>query len=204
MSVATDDNAQYLFEHVTTRARSGFYTEEQVLEDIEERVSEELGHPDAELVAKLRAHARTVLAERAAAEATWPARTENDAIAAAFRELMEKRGIVALENAGYTMSDGWSDVNQIATDLTELGRKPRGATFYHGQDLERAVAGKGLLLAFGAYEDDEARADAQSLVIARDIVDTLKRHGVDASWDGTLDQRIRIAPFEWRKRARKI
>jgi len=66
--------------------------------------------------------------------------TVNDRIRRAFAEL-NKRGIVALQNAGMTMSDGWEDANETATSST------RGATFYHRQDLERAMHGEGLLLA---------------------------------------------------------
>jgi len=60
--------------------------------------------------------------------------------------------------------------------------------------------GEGLLLTFGAYEEDESKREAASLAVARDICETLARHGVKTEWNGSIDQRIEIAPFEWRKR----
>lgn len=120
----------------------------------------------------------------------------NDGIDAAFDEL-NATGIVALQCAGYTMSDGWSDVNHRASTRTP---PPWGACFYHEQDLERAVAGRGLLLAFGAYEDDDAKHEARSLEVAKRICEVLKKHGVATEWDGTVEQRIRIPPFQWSRR----
>ena len=49
------------------------------------------------------------------------------------------------------MSDGLSDISEY---LAENGRDGiLGYCFYHGQDLERAIAGGGLMLAFGDLED---------------------------------------------------
>lgn len=125
----------------------------------------------------------------------------NDRLDAAFDEL-NATGIVAVQGAGYTMSDGWSDVNAIATRLAEADAKkrPHGATFFHQQDLERAVAGRGLLLAFGAYEDDDAKHDAASIAVGKRVCEVLNKHGVPTTWDESVEQRIAIPPFEWRKR----
>ncbi|QAT84301.1 hypothetical protein EJ065_2729 [Corallococcus coralloides] len=95
------------------------------------------------------------------------------------------------------MSDGWSDVNGRASRRRPV---PRGAVFFHGQDLERGVRGEGLLLAFGAYENDEAQQEAASLAIAREVRETLARHGVRTDWNGDVDERLLIPPFAWRKR----
>jgi hypothetical protein len=61
------------------------------------------------------------------------------------------------------------------------------------------VAGLGLMLAFGSY-DDGPQHQPKSLALAREIVETLNRHGVPATWDGTIGRRIEILPFEWRRR----
>lgn len=124
----------------------------------------------------------------------------NDGIDAAFAELNAK-GIVAVENPGFTMSDAWIGVNEIARGRSPT---PRGATFYHGQDRARGIAGEGLLLAFGAFEDDDSKHDAKSIAIGREVCDTLKKHGVETEWDGTVGTRIRIPPFVWKKRGDKM
>ncbi|UGQ11317.1 hypothetical protein LO772_31725 [Yinghuangia sp. ASG 101] len=125
------------------------------------------------------------------------ARTHHDdAIDRSFDELND-RGIVALQNAGDTMSDGWTDVYEVASTRSAPAR---GAVFYHGQDLDADVAGEGLRLAFGAFEDDLAKRDDPGAEIARDVRDVLTSHGVRVKWDGAVSSRIEIPPFAWRKR----
>jgi hypothetical protein len=113
----------------------------------------------------------------------------------AFRALNE-RGIVALENAGYTMSDGWEDVNEIARKLADAGHKPRGGAFYHGQDRDRAKRGEGVSIAFGSYVEGKGHERA-SLAIAKEIVAVLEEHGFSPAWNGKLDRRIHTGRFEW-------
>src|SRR5262245_35920175 len=85
------------------------------------------------------------LAGKATAEKTWPHVTDCDRLDPVFTEL-DRGGVFALQNAGDTMSDGCSDVGER---LAERDRNLKGYCFCHGQDLERAVAGSGLMLAFG-------------------------------------------------------
>ena len=114
---------------------------------------------------------------------------------AAFEEL-KSHGIVTLENAGYTQSDGWDDVNEIATKLADAGQRPRAGVFYHGQDTARGRRGEGLFLTFGSYA--RKHADKDSVAVGRLIVETLKAHGFDPEWDGTIHTRIHTGKFEWR------
>jgi hypothetical protein len=186
----------YLKKWIEVAVKGGFEAKRQLLSDIRERVQDELGAPDDALCKELRVHAEALFEKQRVAEEKWTRRTTNDAIDSAFAAL-NRAGIVALQNAGYTMSDGWEDVNGLAR---KKPTRPRGATFYHGQDLERGVAGEGLWLAYGAYEDDAKKHDAASVAIGRAIVDQLARFGVETAWDGTVDQRIAIRPFRWRRR----
>ena len=80
----------------------------------------------------------------------------------------------------------WEDVHEARRD------QPRawGATFFHGQDVERGVHGKGLLLAFGAFATGEAH-EPESLKVARETCDTLTRFGVPNQWNGSIGARIR-------------
>ena len=114
---------------------------------------------------------------------------------AAFAALNAMR-IVAIENAGYTQSDGWDDVNEVATDLADAGNPPRAGVFYHGQDKERGKNGEGLFLTFGSYAKQDA--DADSITVGHIIVDVLKAHGFEPEWDGTLSRRIHTGQFDWR------
>lgn len=128
-------------------------------------------------------------------EAGWRDATINDRLTAAFAAL-EAAGIVALENAGYTMSEGWEDIANAAEERTTPAR---GGVFFHGQDVERALAGDGLWLAFGAFDDGPTHRPA-SFALAVDVCRALRRHGVDCTWSGDVDARIAVAPFPWRRR----
>jgi hypothetical protein len=194
MSDADDEREDLRFQ-VEVSVRSGIGSEETVLDAIGLLVDDILGEPDEDLKSELEAYARELLEEMRRNESRWTERTTNDAIDAAFDDL-NAAGIVALQDAGYTQSDGWADVNERAARLRP---QPRGATFYHRQDLERGLAGEGLWLTFGAYDDGEEH-DAASVAVGREIFDVLVRHGVGARWNGTTTQRIQISPFEWRKR----
>ena len=189
----TDDERQYVFEAFESWARSGYAP--FLLDELEDRVGDLLEEPAPRaFVEEVRAFAQERLDEQRVAEATWTEPTVNDRLTEAFADL-EDRGVVALENAGYTMSDGWSDCNHAAAGIPDA----RGATFFHGQDVERGVRGEGLLLAFGAYVEGEEH-EAASVAIGREIVEVLAAHGVPTEWSGSVKERIRILPFEWRRR----
>jgi predicted DNA-binding WGR domain protein len=114
---------------------------------------------------------------------------------AAFAAL-NSMGIVAIENAGYTQSDGWDDVNEAAGKLADSGKRPRAGVFYHGQDVARGKRGEGLSLTFGSYA--EQNADADSVAVGHVIVDVLEAHGFQPTWDGTLSTRIHTGRFDWK------
>jgi hypothetical protein len=178
--------AEYLFKGVEIAARGGLEEENRVLADIPYRCSQ-----NDDLTAGLTAYARRLFEEQRTRQAGWTGSTLNDAIDRAFAELNE-RGIVALQDAGSTMSAGWEDAREAKSSRDDA----RGAVFYHRQDLERAVDGGGLLLAYGAFTDD----DQQTLAVAHEIRTVLENHGVPVEWNGSEHDRLRIPPFEWRKR----
>lgn len=116
----------------------------------------------------------------------WPDVTDCDRLDAVFSALSSK-GIVTLQNAGYTQSDGHSDVAEAYHDHPHKDRLI-GYCFYHGQDLERAVVGEGLYLAFGPM--DASREASEGPSIGALIAEELRRGGLEVVWDGTFDQRI--------------
>lgn len=128
--------------------------------------------------------------------ANWPGITDCDRLEAAFAA-MSARGIIALQNAGYTQSDGYSDVLHYAESHPSRSQLI-GYCFYHGQDLERAVDGGGLYLAFGPI--DPAQEQSAGPAVGRAIVEELDRAGLRAEWDGTFDKRISIPTLDWKHR----
>lgn len=131
---------------------------------------------------------------KSAAEQRWPRETDCDRLDRAFA-MLESDGIVALKNAGTTMSDGLDDVAEA--------RESRGAAlckgycFFHGQDVQRALAGEGLLLAFGSFDDDPSNKREVGRAVRR----ALEAEGFAVTWDEDPDRRIEIPQLEWRRRS---
>jgi hypothetical protein len=132
----------------------------------------------------------------AAAKTTWPAVTDCDRLNGAF-DAISKRGIIAIQNAGYTQSDGYHDV-RMAYDRSSHKGGIRGYCYYHGQDLEHAVRGEGLLLSFGPIdpEDEETKGPE----IGRIIREELEARGFEVAWNGTFSQRIHVPKLNWQRR----
>ena len=128
----------------------------------------------------------------------WPAVTDCDRLDAVFARLNE-RNIIALQNAGYTQSDGHEDVFEA---YERHPRKARitGYCFYHGQDLARAVDGDGLYLAFGPI--DPRKEETEGPAIGAAIVEELKRAGFEVDWNGTFAKRICVPKLDWKRRVR--
>jgi hypothetical protein len=131
--------------------------------------------------------------KKAEAEPLWPAVTDCDRLDAAFKTL-DSLGILALQNAGYTMSDGHSEAHEALTRA--VSGRYFGYCFYHGQDLERAVTGGGLMIAFDDLEGDGASKSA----VGRLLRETLEQAGLACEWNGDPEQRIGIPGFDWKRR----
>jgi len=92
----TDD---YVLDCIKTWVWSGFYGPD----DIQEMIGDVLERDADE--AMLQAAVESELAAKAVAEKTWPRVTDCDRLDAVFAEL-DRGSVIALQNAGYTMSDG--------------------------------------------------------------------------------------------------
>ncbi|MDB9420533.1 MAG: hypothetical protein EWV55_22060 [Microcystis viridis Mv_BB_P_19951000_S69] len=182
-----NDTDKYILDVIKTCVWSGFYDSDdvhQVIDDILEDGADE---------AMLRSAVSREFEKKAIAEDTWPDETDCDRLDQAF-QTMNSSGIIALQNAGYTMSDGLDDVGEV---LHERGRdNVKGYCFYHGQDLERAVAGTGLMLAFGDLDTDPA----QKTSIGNTIKDILESKGFVVEWNGDPESRLNIPELDWKRR----
>ena len=172
---------------------SGFHSLSDVLEMLED--CDEDNEDDEDDVDKqmLEEYARSEFQAKREAEATWPPVTDCNRLDAAF-DALNGMGIIALHNAGYTISDGISDVAEV---LAESDRdKVKGYCFYHEQDVERAVNGHGLSLAYG----DIADAATGSRAIGELVKAELVRRGFVVEWDGDEEQRIDLPRIVWQRR----
>jgi hypothetical protein len=149
------------------------------------------GVADADQVrAKATEIAKEEFATYLAAQETWPDLLDADRLIRAFRDL-EMAGIVARENFTCCQSCG---IAEIGGEVPE-GGTARGYVFCHFQDVQSAVAGHGLYLAYGTF-GEEADGTAR---VGEEVVATLRRQGLPTDWDGSAGRRIHV-PLTWRRR----
>lgn len=182
-----NESTEYIMNAIRIWIWSGLYRPEEIQSMIGDLLEEDA---DEKL---LRESVEPEFEKKLLAEKSWPAKTDCDRLDEAFEELNEL-GIVALHNAGMTQSDGLEDVGQEIDGMES--NKVQGYCFYHGQDLERAVSGDGLMIAFGdLHEDLNKRIEIGNL-----IKQTLERKGLSVDWAGNPDTRLNISKFDWKRR----
>jgi hypothetical protein len=109
-------------------------------------------------------------------------------LTAAFRKL-NRMGIVARER--------WQDCSSCGFAMMEsemkrlLGRRKTdiiGVAFYHDQDYDAMMEGKGIYIKFGSISQTD-KADAS---VAKKIVKVLNGEGLTPEWDGDVETAIRV------------
>ncbi|KHK55335.1 hypothetical protein PI87_13320 [Ralstonia sp. A12] len=181
------DTETHVMECITKWVWSGFYEPADVRD-----MMDDILEPDCD-VSRLEAFIASEFERKVAAEASWPSETDCDRLDRVFYHLHED-GICALSNAGYTMSDGHADVSEAVDDAPE--GHYHGYCFYHGQDVDRALDGHGIMIAFGDLADDKARGSA----VGHRVAEALSLAGFGVSWDGSVATRINIPSFDWKRR----
>ncbi len=181
-----------LVEEIQRCVRTGSYDQS----DLSEHFMEDLEDWGVSDEAALEAALQTAWTAFAAEQLTWPETTDCDRLDRAFAA-MSGLGVLALQDAGYTQSDGYGDCCEA------LGEHPHpdrvlGYCFYHGQDTERAVDGGGLYLAFGPM--DPKNEKAKGPVVGAIVRDALQQAGFDVTWNGSFDQRIHVPKVVWQRR----
>lgn len=189
MSEAEDD----ILSTVRYRVWSGFDSPDEVNDYIDDLI-EDAGGGDVKLDEEaIRAEVVRMFEEKRSAEASWPETTDCDRLDEVF-DALDERGILCLHDAGYTLSQGQEDAADVLGESEE--DRYFGYVFYHGQDLERAIDGGGLMLAF-----DHVRGDVpEKLSVGEALKKELEAVGFRIEWDGTGDRRIFIPEFDWKRR----
>ncbi|MDL5364158.1 hypothetical protein QSH18_00900 [Xanthomonas sp. NCPPB 2654] len=181
----------YVLDSIRKWVWSGYYSEAEIREEmLDDILEDDCDEP------MLRAAVAGQWQAKQQAEQGWPAQTDCDRLDAVFYRLHEV-GICALANAGYTMSDGHTEVTEAVAQAP--GGHYHGYCFYHGQDVECAVDGGGLFIAFG---DLQGGADAD-LAVGQQVAAALVGAGFVLAWDGTSKMRIAVPGFVWLRRFRE-
>lgn len=110
-----------------------------------------------------------------------------------FKQLASE-DIVAVHNCGYDIEEGVADVFELYVHLRNNKFEAEGFCFYTFEDIEGAIHEDVLNITFGDFENDESKA----LKIGEIVSKYLKQY-FDIEWDGTINEQIKIAPFNWDK-----
>jgi hypothetical protein len=178
-------------EYIRGKVAAGFGSSDEIAQAAVEVFGDEAEAADLEVFAA--AEVRAAIEDQLRAEMEWPAMTDCDRLDAAFHEL-ESRGVVARQDFSCCGTCGAAEI----ADEMETLPSARGYAFFHMQDTEGAVGGTGLYLSYGSIDEEEKPA----LDIAHEIVAMLRKHGLNASWDGSWSKRI-FVPLDWKRRYRK-
>lgn len=165
--------------------KSGFFSEEEIFEIIEDEFIDE------ELDLDLSLH----IGKRFA-ELTEGLKTGEDFLnlSDAFRNLSQEN-IICIHNAGFDIEEGIQDSFELYTHILNNKLEVEGFCFYSFEDIETAIYENKLSIAFGDFELDESKA----LEIGKTIADCLRENGFDIIWEETVDEQIVIEDFEWKK-----
>ena len=184
--------SQDTLKEIEIQVRGGFEDRERIIEIL----CEEMYEPGELDPAEVAGAVDKALAAHEVSKTHWPTVTDCDKLEHVFNKLKEQ-GIIALHNTGYTQSDGYDDFREKLESLADP-QHVVGYCFYHAQDLERAVRGEGLNLAFGP--PDSRDENTKGPAVGRTIVDELQGAGFEVDWDGTFATRICIRRFDWKRR----
>jgi hypothetical protein len=182
-------------EEISVLVRSGFYGKQRLMEIFCEEMYEPGELREDEVSAEIDAAMSQLEKEMAG----WPPITDCDRLDSVFQAL-NAQGIISLQNAGNTQSDGYDDCYEIY-EASPNKNGIKGYCYYHGQDLERAVRGKGLLVSFGPVNPEEEETKGSE--VGRAIQTELEKAGFKVIWKGTFADRISIPNLVWQKRINK-
>ncbi|MGM1064961.1 DUF6891 domain-containing protein [Saccharothrix sp. Mg75] len=191
----TQDLPAELLDRVEEQARDVVHGGFTPLEDAVEAVAECFEDEDGVTEAVARSVVERVWRERVEEQAGWPATTEVDRLLAVF-EALDDGGIVARPDFTCCQTCGHAE---IGGEVDPGAGDARGYVFFHRQDTEGAVAGRGLYLAFGSLVEAEDPAAADEAV-AREVADALAAGGLPVEWNGSVRSRIKVDLADWRKR----
>jgi len=190
------EDQEYIYQSIVSQIRMGFFSMEQIKEHIMEEV-EDNGFEDEISEEWIDSAIKTEFEKLKIESGAWEIATQTDKLIHAFDELCGLN-IIALHNAGYTTSDGESEVVEVEVELRENGIQSDGYCFYHQQDLERAIDPEQsmLLIAFQKINNED---DAVTIAVGKVVVQILRKHGLEVVWDETVNKKIELPGFKWQK-----
>ena len=111
-----------------------------------------------------------------------------------FNELANEN-IVAIHNCGYDIEEGVQDAFELFVHLRNNRFTLKGFCFYTFEDIEEAIYENKLKITFGDFENNEDKA----LEIGKIVYQYLNREGFKINWDETINNQIELISFNWDK-----
>lgn len=186
------ENEKYLYDSFLISIKSGFQSVEDIIDETLEAVEDE-GWETEISEEWIQENVQREYAKNQQAAQTWQHPTDTEKLHQAFDNLCRQK-IVALHNAGYTLSEAVYDCQEVWQDLEDEGIKPIGYCYYHGQDLERVIETGKLPIGF---DGEKPKNDKEAIAIGNKVVAALKEAGLNVKWDGTASKRIELYDFNW-------
>lgn len=121
--------------------------------------------------------------------------TDCDRLDRAFTALLAAH-ILAIHDAGYTPSDG---ITEVTEHYLAAGGKTStivGYCFYHRQDMDHALLYDKLSLAYGDILGDSSRGVA----VGQQVRVALQAADLYVEWSGSIEVKMEISPFRWQRR----
>ena len=166
--------------------KSGFYSDDERLEIIDDEFIEE--NISKDLISELLLENKDNIGE---------INDDSDdftSLKNAFLDLTKEK-IISIHNAGYDIEEGIQDSFELFTHLRNNKFSPIGFCFYSFEDIENVIEENNLFIAFGDFEYDENKG----LDVAKEIVSVLESYDFEIEWNESVDERIEIKNFIWKK-----
>ncbi|HUQ54176.1 DUF6891 domain-containing protein [Lentzea sp.] len=182
-----DHEVEVLEDRVREVLAGGYASRAQLAEVAEEHLVTGDRRPVSRKQA--RALADRLWLERVAEQASWQGETDPERLTRAFAAL-DAAGIIARENFTCCRTCGHAEIGD------EAGPGTRGFVYFHSQCTEAAVAGRGLTLLYGGFDDSEETTAA----VGAEVVAALEAAGLSVVWNGDPGRAITVTPLDWRRR----
>ena len=210
------DQAESWRPNLRAFVRSGFSTRRDVVEAALEANRDRDAEPMTEATHEELVRIAVAEWDQAVSDQVgWTDQGDHDRLAAAFEEL-DTLGVLARMNFSCCTNCGHLELSRetrrAAANHASAEPEPLGHVFFHAQNTSLIADGTPLQLGFGGYLDhssihaatnDSDKGDPIKLLdtrVARVAVNTIRKHGLAADWNGDTTKKIKVTITDWRKR----
>jgi hypothetical protein len=177
---------------IAYRIAEGFDTVHEIIEEATAYAQETHGRENIQ--PEIKRLIGELLAAHRRKQSDWQEATDCDKLDQAFNTI-NQLSIVARQNFSCCNNCGhreiWDEIEEV-----EKHRTVDGYVFYHLQCTEEAVKSGQLRMAYGSVEEDEACLQR----VGRTVVQELRKVGLNAEWNGSLDSPIIVNGLVWQRR----